>query len=245
MCATCVRGVYQGPRGHFSMCDFDHTGRISGRIVHRGVLRQPGQMVLCRCVTRMFPPRRGSSPNSHVRRWQRISTFPPGTFDPGCRNAVLTLGRAGENPCLERPVAPAGTHQLQQGELQMILRPHFGHRGKRLAVPVASVVMAAMSLTGAGLATVAAAASPAPVTVVATSSAKQTVAKSTFVAAPVSTSAAATLLLLVASDGPTSGAQSVRSVTGCGLTWSLVKRANSSLGVYEAWTATAPAAVTS
>ncbi|NMM16932.1 MAG: hypothetical protein HHJ14_07260, partial [Cellulomonas sp.] len=105
--------------------------------------------------------------------------------------------------------------------------------------------MAAVSLTGAGLATVASAAAPAPVTVVATSSAQQTVAGSSFIAAPASTSAAATLLLLVASDGPASGAQSVSSVSGCGLTWSLVKRANSSLGVSEAWTATASAAVAS
>jgi len=125
----------------------------------------------------------------------------------------------------------------------MITTRNIARRGKRWVVPVASTVMATLSISGAGLASVASAASAAPVAVVATSSTMQTTAKSSFVAAPVSTSAAATMLLLVASDGPSSGAQSIRSVTGCGLTWSLVKRANSSLGVSEAWTATAAAAV--
>jgi hypothetical protein len=46
------------------------------------------------------------------------------------------------------------------------------------------------------------------------------------------------LLAFVGSDGPTSGGQKV-TVTGAGLTWSLVSRANASAGDAEIWQATA------
>jgi hypothetical protein len=48
------------------------------------------------------------------------------------------------------------------------------------------------------------------------------------------------LLALVSSDGPADSAQS-SVVTGGGLTWSLVRRANGQPGTSEAWTATVPA----
>ncbi|HET9647269.1 MAG TPA: Ig-like domain-containing protein [Microlunatus sp.] len=48
------------------------------------------------------------------------------------------------------------------------------------------------------------------------------------------------LLALVSSDGPADRAQS-SVVTGGGLTWSLVRRANGQPGTSEAWTATVPA----
>lgn len=64
-------------------------------------------------------------------------------------------------------------------------------------------------------------------------------------AAPVSTSAASTLVLLVAADGPDGQTQSISSVTGCGLSWSLVRRADGTEGTSEVWTATAPGALTS
>jgi hypothetical protein len=43
----------------------------------------------------------------------------------------------------------------------------------------------------------------------------------------------------ITSDGPQVGAQSISSVTGGGLTWSLRKRANSQSGTAEIWTAAA------
>ncbi len=52
------------------------------------------------------------------------------------------------------------------------------------------------------------------------------------------------LVAFVGSDGPlASGAQSV-AVSGAGLTWTLVKRANAQYGDAEVWTATAPAVLT-
>ncbi len=52
------------------------------------------------------------------------------------------------------------------------------------------------------------------------------------------------LVAFVGSDGPqTSGSQSV-AVSGAGLTWTLVKRANAQYGDAEVWTATAPAVLT-
>jgi Bacterial Ig domain/Lysyl oxidase len=55
-----------------------------------------------------------------------------------------------------------------------------------------------------------------------------------------------TLLAFVSSDGP-SGTTTKQSVTvsGAGLTWTLVKRANARSGDSEVWTATAPAILTS
>lgn len=52
------------------------------------------------------------------------------------------------------------------------------------------------------------------------------------------------LLAFAAADGPTaSGAQTV-TVTGAGLTWTLVRRSNAQFGTAEVWTATAPAKLT-
>jgi hypothetical protein len=57
--------------------------------------------------------------------------------------------------------------------------------------------------------------------------------------APFSTSSAAEVLVaFAASDEPTSGGQSL-TVSGAGLTWTLVQRANTQLGPAEIWTATA------
>jgi len=50
------------------------------------------------------------------------------------------------------------------------------------------------------------------------------------------------LLAFVASDGPTSTAQTT-TVSGAGLTWTLVRRANSQLGTAEIWQATAASLV--
>jgi hypothetical protein len=59
-----------------------------------------------------------------------------------------------------------------------------------------------------------------------------------------STTAANELLLaFVASDGPTTGGQTV-TVTGAGLTWTLVRRTNTQFGTAEIWRALAPAVLT-
>jgi PKD repeat protein len=50
------------------------------------------------------------------------------------------------------------------------------------------------------------------------------------------------LLAFVGSDGPSTGAQTA-AVTGAGLTWTLVKRANSQFGTAEVWAATAATAL--
>ena len=52
------------------------------------------------------------------------------------------------------------------------------------------------------------------------------------------------LLAFVAYDGPTNGGQTT-TVTGAGLTWTLVKRANGALGVSEVWKASTSAVLTS
>jgi len=52
------------------------------------------------------------------------------------------------------------------------------------------------------------------------------------------------LLAFAASDGPASGRQTV-TVSGAGLTWTLVQRANTQLGTAEIWTATAANVLTS
>jgi hypothetical protein len=51
------------------------------------------------------------------------------------------------------------------------------------------------------------------------------------------------LVAFAASDGPRSGGQSV-TVSGAGLSWSLVRRANTQTGTSEIWTATAPTPLT-
>jgi len=57
---------------------------------------------------------------------------------------------------------------------------------------------------------------------------------------PFSTSAAGELLVaFVSSDGPATGVQ-MSSVTGAGLTWTLIRRAVTEVGDAEVWTATAP-----
>jgi hypothetical protein len=52
------------------------------------------------------------------------------------------------------------------------------------------------------------------------------------------------LLAFVATDGPTTGGQTA-TVTGAGLTWTLIKRANAQAGDAEIWAATAAGIVTS
>jgi hypothetical protein len=54
-----------------------------------------------------------------------------------------------------------------------------------------------------------------------------------------------TLLAFVSSDGPAKAAGQTVTVTGAGLTWSLVKRANGQAGDSEIWEATAPAVLAS
>jgi hypothetical protein len=53
-----------------------------------------------------------------------------------------------------------------------------------------------------------------------------------------------TLLAFVSSDGPAAAAAQTATVSGAGLTWSLVKRANGQYGDAEIWTATASSALT-
>jgi len=52
------------------------------------------------------------------------------------------------------------------------------------------------------------------------------------------------LLAFIATDGKTTGAMSVTSVTGGGLTWTLVRRTNVQLGTSEVWRAFVPSSLT-
>ena len=82
----------------------------------------------------------------------------------------------------------------------------------------------------------------APIVRTALVSAKGTGAQTT---APFSTSGPTVLVALVASDGPTTGANNqLMTISGAGLTWTRVIRANTSRGVSEIWTANAPASLT-
>jgi hypothetical protein len=54
-----------------------------------------------------------------------------------------------------------------------------------------------------------------------------------------------TLLAFVSSDGPAKAAGQTVTVTGAGLTWTLVKRSNGQAGDSEIWQATAPAVLSS
>jgi beta-lactam-binding protein with PASTA domain len=64
----------------------------------------------------------------------------------------------------------------------------------------------------------------------------------TRVTAPFSTAAAGELLVaFVASDGPGNGIRQTTTVSGAGLPWTLVRRANTQSGTAEIWTATASA----
>jgi hypothetical protein len=65
------------------------------------------------------------------------------------------------------------------------------------------------------------------------------------VSSPLSTTSANELLLaFVSSDGPVNGFQSVTSVSGAGLNWSLVARANTQPGTAEIWQAYATTRLT-
>src|SRR6185503_511107 len=66
---------------------------------------------------------------------------------------------------------------------------------------------------------------------------------STIQTAPFDTAADDVLVAFVSSSGPPDGGETM-SVTGGGLAWTLVSRANVQLGVSEFWTATTPAART-
>src|SRR4029079_13680914 len=61
--------------------------------------------------------------------------------------------------------------------------------------------------------------------------------------APLDTAAGDVLVAFISSSGPSAGGETM-SVTGGGLAWTLVSRANAQLGVSEIWTATTPAART-
>ncbi|MBU4337165.1 MAG: hypothetical protein KJ548_11385, partial [Actinobacteria bacterium] len=67
----------------------------------------------------------------------------------------------------------------------------------------------------------------------------------TVTTAPVSTTGASTLVLAIAADGPTWSSQYATSVKGCGLPWTLAKRANSVGGTAEVWIASPTTKVTS
>lgn len=67
-------------------------------------------------------------------------------------------------------------------------------------------------------------------------------AASRLVSGRISTSARDQLIVaFLASDGPAGAVQSFLSVTGCGLDWDLVERANAQLGTSEIWQATSQA----
>jgi chitodextrinase len=76
-------------------------------------------------------------------------------------------------------------------------------------------------------------------------SSHSTSAAATIVSPTFNTSSANELLVaFISSDGPSSGAQTIKSVTGGGLTWTLAKRTNTRAGTSEIWTAMASAQVT-
>ena len=79
--------------------------------------------------------------------------------------------------------------------------------------------------------------------VTATSSAVHTyrTPTSSLSAGTVSVDGPSTVLLLIAADGPGSSPQTVSDVHGCGLDWTLERRANDSSGTSEIWTAQAHA----
>jgi len=125
----------------------------------------------------------------------------------------------------------------------MNTRSRLRGRMRRVAAPVAAAALMGAVLTGSDAAS---GVTASTVAVIASSTSVQTAPASALEAAPVTArGGSVTLVLLVASDGPTTGGQSVSSVTGCGLAWTPVKRANASLGVSEAWSANAPAGISS
>jgi len=73
---------------------------------------------------------------------------------------------------------------------------------------------------------------------------KQSSASSSISVSGLTTTKANDLLVaFIASDGP-NGAQSIKTLTGAGLTWTLRKRVNTSAGTSEIWTAVAPSVLT-
>ena len=101
-------------------------------------------------------------------------------------------------------------------------------------------LVAGAAVVGGGLTgSVAAQADEAPSIVAKT--VRSTESRSTSLAAnPITASSPVELLMLVASDGPGSGSQHMTSVSGCGLSWSAVGRANRQAGAAEIWSASAP-----
>jgi chitodextrinase len=82
---------------------------------------------------------------------------------------------------------------------------------------------------------------PASITVTSIGTTQQSVGASTMTSPAVSTTAANTLLVaFIATDGPQGAAQTITSVTGGGLTWTLRKRVNVQAGSSEIWQAVAP-----
>lgn len=83
-----------------------------------------------------------------------------------------------------------------------------------------------------------------PLTVQAMVNRQQNTSATTIVSPNLTTTSPNTLLVaFIASDGP-NGAQSIKTVTGGGLTWTMRKRANTQRGTSEIWTAPAAATVT-
>lgn len=82
---------------------------------------------------------------------------------------------------------------------------------------------------------------PASITVTSIGTTQQSVGATTITSPAVSTTAANTLLVaFIATDGPSGSAQTITSVTGGGLTWTLRKRVNVQAGSSEIWQAVAP-----
>jgi chitodextrinase len=76
-------------------------------------------------------------------------------------------------------------------------------------------------------------------------STNQTSISSSIVSSPISTTNSNELVLaFISADGPSGAAQTITSVTGGGLTWTLRKRSNAQAGTAEVWQAVAASPVT-
>lgn len=115
----------------------------------------------------------------------------------------------------------------------------------RRRTTIAWLMTASTTVVGAGVLPAfgdSAASAPAPTALTAGFATQPT---GTLAAKPVTVPGQHELVLFLAADGPQTSRQFVSSVTGCNLTWSLIRRANAASGTSEAWRATtAPAGVT-
>jgi hypothetical protein len=110
---------------------------------------------------------------------------------------------------------------------------------------LAAVAVAAVASLTVGAVDGASSAQAASFGVVAKAVRNQTTPASTIKGGAITTSTASTVAFLVAADGPARRSQTITSVTGCGLSWSLARRANGTSGTSEAWVATAAGPLTS